>query len=316
MFLLSAIAFSLGFESYVWATPIRRVTTSNVLLYNGQAPLTFTAANLNDTTSPYSTVQGSESASNYVQFLGTSIPPTPLWDSTVQDQPVLVSIDNTSVFVPGGGQPQFGFRRTELVAQQNQVGNFTVFDGQIESNKTAFHFSMQVDSTKPLNLTHEYQPVFIEPADGTHVFDIQMGTPFNSTLPANQANVFRFRSHNTSVLFQTQVDPTAWHNFAVVVDWVNLTLQLFFSLNGSPLQSVTGVEDNSSIAQGPKGQGEWHFGVLKLPLINPADSPQNQSDLVHHGIQEGTTEGMRYSGVFVESAANGITTSGTQPLPS
>ena len=40
--------------------------------------------------------------------------------------------------------------------------------------------------------------------------------------------------------------------------------------------------------------------------MNPADSPANQGDVVHYGIQEGTTEALLYSGVFVEDAGQGI----------
>lgn len=40
--------------------------------------------------------------------------------------------------------------------------------------------------------------------------------------------------------------------------------------------------------------------------MNPADTPADQADVVHHGIQEGTTEGLFYSGVFVEQASKGV----------
>ena len=53
MLLLSAIAFTLGLESYVLATPIRRANTQNLVLYDGRAPSNFTAASLNATDSPY-----------------------------------------------------------------------------------------------------------------------------------------------------------------------------------------------------------------------------------------------------------------------
>ena len=49
----------------------------------------------------------------------------------------------------------------------------------------------------------------------------------------------------------------------------------------------------------------------QLPLINSLDSPKNQADVVHYGIQEGTTEGLLYSGVFVES----MTTLPEVPVP-
>jgi Glycoside hydrolase 131 catalytic N-terminal domain len=87
-----------------------------------------------------------------------------------------VLIDNSSVFTPGSSKPQFGFRRSELIAQQSQNGNRTSFDQTLESGVTAFHFSVQADTTRPLNNTHEYQAVFIEITDGTHVFELQTGT--------------------------------------------------------------------------------------------------------------------------------------------
>ena len=46
--------------------------------------------------------------------------------------------------------------------------------------------------------------------------------------------------------------------------------------------------------------------IIKLPLVNPADPPADQGDVVHFGTQEGTTEGLLYSGVFVEDARHGI----------
>jgi hypothetical protein len=68
------------------------------------------------------------------------------------------------------------------------------------------------------------------------------------------------------VLFQTQFDQTTWHNFAVLVDSDELTLQVFYSQDGSQLQAVSDVEDNSSVPKGSTGQGDFHFGVLKVRL--------------------------------------------------
>jgi hypothetical protein len=79
------------------------------------------------------------------------------------------------VFVPGGNasNAQFGFRRTELIAQKNfSIAQLTAIS---QVNTTAFHFSIAADDTKLLNLTHEYQVVFIETSDGSHVFEAQLG---------------------------------------------------------------------------------------------------------------------------------------------
>lgn len=81
-----------------------------------------------------------------------------------------ISIDNTSIFVPGNtaANAQFGFRRTELIAQSPNRSAFEV-------GTTVFHVSVMEDLSRPFNFAHEYQIVFTEPNDGSHVFEIQLG---------------------------------------------------------------------------------------------------------------------------------------------
>ena len=57
--------------------------------------------------------------------------PTPLWNADLilpHEQVVSIAIDNTSVFIPGGGPPQFGFRRTDFIAANNGVHDQALFD--------------------------------------------------------------------------------------------------------------------------------------------------------------------------------------------
>ncbi len=207
----------------------------------------------------------------------------------MQEQAIRTVIDNSSVFTPGNNQPQLGFRRSELIAQGDQSGDRTEFNTKIESGITVFHFSVQTDPKQLLNFKHEYQPLFIEPKDGSHVFDLQTGmmraptllsppswtdrrrslvpgTPFNTTVSDLASHMLRIRSHDTTALFQTPFEEDTWHNFAVAVDWDKRTLQVYYSTNADPLQAVTAVEDNSSAPQGLDGQGDFHFGLLKVRL--------------------------------------------------
>jgi hypothetical protein len=113
----------------------------------------------------------------YTQFTRDTAPPTPLWSdpSDGTEDVIAVSIDNSSVFIPGGNlsNAQNGFRRTELIAWKNfSIPELTAIS---QVNTTAFHFSIAMDDSKPLNYTHEYQIVFIEPNDGSHVFGVQLG---------------------------------------------------------------------------------------------------------------------------------------------
>ncbi|KAG6852300.1 hypothetical protein C0991_001114, partial [Blastosporella zonata] len=127
-----------------------------------------------------------------------------------------------------------------------------------------------------------------------------------------------------------------WHNFAVQVDWTQRTLAVFYSKDGHHLTPVTKKPlPNTTAGAGTAGQGDFHFGVLKvvssvlvdlrladlltlssqLPLVSSADTPTDQGDVVHYGLQEGTTEGLLYSGVFVENAKGGVSAGGRAVLP-
>ncbi|KAJ7644802.1 hypothetical protein FB45DRAFT_987993 [Roridomyces roridus] len=283
------------------------------VIYDGRAPFSMKTSDLDTSVGPFLTaVKGqNESASHYSTLLGHTSLPTPLYNAHLlipTEQVISIRIDNTSVFVPGGGPPQFGFRRTEFIAQPTGNGsgstNTTALDAVMESPGvvSTFRFSIKADVERPLNYTHEYQIVFIEPSDGTHVFEVQLGSPFTDPtgpLPTPDAHSFKIRDHALNVLFETLFTPLLWHNFGVTVDWANRTLRVLYSTDGLPLKAVTETMPNPTATLG--ALGDFHFGVLKLPLVNPNDTPADQSDVVHHGIQEGTEEGLFYSGVFVES---------------
>ncbi|KAL0577114.1 hypothetical protein V5O48_004867 [Marasmius crinis-equi] len=275
---------------------------AGIILFDGRIPLSTGNETLDASTDPFLTaVKGkTEPATHYSGFLGDSVNPTPLWNA-LPEQVISVRIDNTSVFVPGNGDPQLGFRRTELIAVKN--GSASNLDALMETGVTRFHFSIKADTQYPLNYTHEYQIVFIEPSDGTHVFGVQLGSPFTNptgTLPVAEADWFKILDHSLNVLFKTPFTLDVWHNFAVEVDWEELTLQVLYSTEGEPLDTVTSVVSNPTVAQGAAGQGDFHVGVLKLPLVDPSDPPEDQGDVVHHGLQEGIVEGLLYSGIFVE----------------
>ena len=163
----------------------------------------------------------------------------------------------------------------------------------METGTTVFHFSVQQDASRPLNYSHEYQVVFIEPNDGSHIFELQLGahariftlrigslcsvadmrihhltgSPFTNPtgqVPVADAHSFKVLDHALNVLFSTPFTADVWHNFAVEVDWNARTLAVFNSQDAEPLQRVTDTVPNSSAASVPAGQGDFHFGVLKV----------------------------------------------------
>ena len=93
------------------------------------------------------------------------------------------------------------------------------------------------------------------------------GSPFTDptgTLPTPDAHSFKVRDHALNLLFETPFTPNNWHNFAVQVDWNNLTLAVLYSTDGAPLKAVTKLVSNPTAALGAAGQGDFHFTVLKV----------------------------------------------------
>ncbi|KAG8799854.1 hypothetical protein FRC16_004248 [Serendipita sp. 398] len=124
------------------------------------------------------------------------------------------------------------------------------------------------DSCNDLNYKHEYQVVFIEPNDGSHVFGLQIGSPFTyptGSLPVANAQSLRILARDLTVVFETSFTRDQWHNFAVQVDWDAITLGVYYS-KGPMLLSPTSRKAvlNKGLVAGPDGQGDFHFGVLKV----------------------------------------------------
>ena len=85
------------------------------------------------------------------------------------------------------------------------------------------------------------------------------------------AHSFKVRDHALNILFETPFTAHLWHNFAVQVDWTNRTLAVLYSKDLAPLAVVTQPTPNLSATAGPDGQGDFHFGVLKVRSANFAD---------------------------------------------
>ncbi|KAH7343755.1 hypothetical protein B0J17DRAFT_713916 [Rhizoctonia solani] len=242
----------------------------------------------------------------------------------------VVKVDNTSVIVPGGNAAncQFGFCRTETPAQ-NQNITF------METGTTILHLSVMRDTGKSLNTSHEYQFPFLGVPTGgglfprrrrgqtkyfsqNHVFSTSTGTPF--TIPtaspdsAYSDNICILDFSNKAIYSSPFPADGSWTNLAIQVYWKALTLAVFASQGALPLieaegprghlaanttlKAVTGLVHSEGVPSSPAGQGGFHFGVLKYSIADPNDSA-SASNTSHSGSQEGSTDGLFFSGVFV-----------------
>lgn len=206
-------------------------------------------------------------------------------------QPLEVTISDKSIFVPNANTVQNGFRRAELLAASNSGT-----DDSTKGVKT-LHFSIAKDAQRPLNLSHEYQLVFLEDNSfSTNQIVLKTGTILgqNTTDPDTLQLFGNVKENPPKVLFSTPFAATGFHNFAVTLDFNKNTTQVMFSKGTEPLKAAT-----QPVANDCSGGGQYHFGMLKKGL-------GGGNDIVRNGIQpSGINEGVIYGGIFMEDSSTG-----------
>jgi hypothetical protein len=121
-----------------------------------------------------------------------------------------------SIFAPSADNVQTGFRRAELLIASN---NGT--DASTTGVKT-LHFSVMKDTKRPLNLTHEYQLVFLESNDfSTNQFVLKTGTILGTnTVDPDTLQLFgNVNANPVQTLFSAPFTEGVFHNFAVMLDF-------------------------------------------------------------------------------------------------
>lgn len=211
--------------------------------------------------------------------------------------PLEVTVSDESIFAPSADNVQLGFRRAELLPASNNGTDASTLGVK------SLHFSLMKDAARPLNLSHEYQLVFVESSDfSTNQFVLKTGTLLDTATQGGvdpDSLILFGNVKQSQILFNTAFTEGVFHNFGLTLDFDANTTQVFYSTGNDPLAQVTEPLPNDI-----SGQGQYHFGVLKKG-VNGGD------DITKDGQQPaGIDEGIIYGGIFQEdSAASSITLS-------
>ncbi|PVH70265.1 glycoside hydrolase family 131 protein [Cadophora sp. DSE1049] len=204
-----------------------------------------------------------------------------------------VTISDASIFVPGGGQQQVGFRRAGML-----LGN-----GSDASNigVQTYHWSvMQPEDKKGrMNLTHEYMNVWHETNDySSNHFSLNAGVMLDQDKPKEgtvtttglDKRLWKILDRKNNVIWTTKIEWEGWQNFAIKLDYEKNTIQVFYSTGYDKLKAVTKALPNDNT-----GGGQYQIGVLKKPTETVS--------VVFDGYQEGSIdEGQIYGGIFIENS--------------
>ncbi|KAF2119345.1 hypothetical protein BDV96DRAFT_486584 [Lophiotrema nucula] len=282
------------------AAVLRHHRQSNVkcpIIFDGRVPQNLTLGSFDTATSPFSPqfVKGENLAWSQILLL----PNTSLsrFDDTGVHKSLEVTINDHSLFHPGGGNLQVGFRRAGLLLKddKNPIGNDSADAGVV-----TFHWSIRQDPARALNLSHEYMNVWHEKADysgnqftfvGGVVLKQDGGDGFDTP---EERNSWKVQDTKNKVVFKTPIKSDAWQNFAIQLDYANNTLQVLYSAGNEPLKQATEPLPNDNV-----GGGQLQLGIAKKPT--------ETESVVYDGFQEhiNGSEGQIYGGVFVENSSGG-----------
>ncbi|KAK3389399.1 hypothetical protein B0H63DRAFT_98415 [Podospora didyma] len=269
-----SLAVSLFFSSVV--------AQSCKLQFDGRVPVTLGAAGFNAPNQIFGSNNVLGQGLKFSQLVKLPAVAGSLFD--VNTVPAEVTISDKSIF-----NGQTGFRRAELIPVSNSGT-----DPSTQGVKT-LHFSVMKDGQRPLNLSHEYQLVFLESNDfSTNQVVLKTGTILGQAT-ADPDTLQLFSNVNApQLLFSAKFTPGVFHNFALTLDFNKLTTQVFFSTGTAALESVT-----AAIKNDVSGQGQFHFGVLKKGINGVGDITKN-------GVQEADIdEGIIFGGIFEEDSSTG-----------
>ncbi|TLD30352.1 hypothetical protein PspLS_01915 [Pyricularia sp. CBS 133598] len=289
--LFSALLLAVAAGTTASATPLaaRAADPAGMIrcpvVFDGRVPATLAAADLDEAArSPFNTgyVKGeSLKWSDIIKF------PTEVGQSRFENssthKPITVTLSDRSIF-----QTQRGFRRAGLQFREDANTG-----GKGAVGVRTLHWSVKIDATRGLNLSHEYLNVWHETADySANQFNFEMGSILGQ--PDLPSDTFKILDRRNRQIWSTPIDETAWNNFAVTIDYVKNTLRVYYSKNDEPLKATSCAatpNDNS-------GEGQYQLGLLKKPT--------GTDDVVNSGYQaSGIDEGLIYGGIFLEDSADG-----------
>ena len=213
-------------------------------------------------------------------------------------KPLEITISDSSVIYTGT-EAQTGVRRAELSPANNDQNK------GLMSGKKTVHFSLQYDTRRLLNYTHEYLLFFMETSDyATTQISVRTGAILGGTNEQQTVKqvlrVFGNTKHSAQgqLLFETGF-VNGWHNFALELDFNKNTVLPYYSSNEDVLEPMSSGPISNSLG----GGGRYHFGLLKK-------GTNGRGNFLTNGFQpRGINEGMIYGGIFVEDGALDCSTS-------
>ncbi|CZT19417.1 related to endoglucanase c [Ramularia collo-cygni] len=279
------------------ATSLTDCCTGRSITLEARIPLNTTGQDVDQGVLPFSPTSVLGQNQTFAEVLKFPTIPPSLNDGT-QYKAVEVTLNDNSIFAPSATNKQTGFRRTELLPQNNAIPV-----NASTSGVQMWHLSVRRDESRQLNYSHEYYLFWLESRDFSHnQFILGTGTLFgdgNNKTTAEEAEQLWLRSNDAEpqrTIWKTPFANGVWHNVALLLDFSQNVLQVYYSIDNEEL-----VPQGGAVANDLTGNGQFHIGLLKKP------TGVNLTDITKQGFQEsGIDEGIIFGGAFEEAYNRGL----------
>ncbi|KAF2638878.1 hypothetical protein P280DRAFT_404218 [Massarina eburnea CBS 473.64] len=283
------------FAHSLWLLSSISLATCATIVWDGRVPSDVAVAGFDSKTGIFDPDNVKGQSLSFSKIVRLDAGAASLFDQQVSAQSVEVTIDDNSIFAPGGSQPQTAVRRAELMPNPATAPS----DNATSTGVKTLHFSIKPSADRPLNTSHEYLMTFMERADfAGNPISLKTGTLIGSDgATKNDLQILGNSKDGSKALFSTPFTEDVFTNFALLMDFNKNTVQVFSSTGTDALTKQTNALPNDL-----SGNGALHFGLNKNPTNPGADS-------LRQGDQEsGILEGVVYGGIFVEDSADGKVT--------
>jgi hypothetical protein len=198
-------------SAFLAVSTVSAINPTCSVVLDGRIPSTATLATFDTPASPFGTDNVKGEKLKFSELLKLPKVPASRFDLP-NGQPVEVTINDKSIFKPGGGPAQSSFRRAGLIPASN---NGT--DASTVGVKT-FHWSVR-QTAKKLNVSHEYLNVWHERNDyNGNQFNFQIGTLIGRE-SALKKDDWKINDKNDKIVWSTKAE-SGWQNFAITLDYV------------------------------------------------------------------------------------------------
>jgi hypothetical protein len=202
------------------ASPSLKSTTKCPIILDGRIPKNTTLSTLDTSSSPFSPTYTKGRNLTWSQIIKYPLTCPSKFDS-ITSKPLEVTISDASIFVSGGVNVQYGFRRAGLL-----LGNGS--DATNSGGSKTFHFSVRQDMERKMNLTHEYMNVWHEANDyASNQWSLNAGVMLEQDWPKDKnistsgldRKLWKVLDRRNNVVWTTRILGEEWQNFGVRMDY-------------------------------------------------------------------------------------------------